>query len=227
MLRESKGNMYRWVSGTKNPLAGQCLHNCSYCSTNTLKRFPVIKKKYSGPIRIEEKVLKENLGSGYTWFIVGQNDLFAEGVPDNLIVRILDWCKRFPDNKYLFQSKNPGKFIDYMYQFPKDTILCTTIESNRYTKHMGFAPPPAERAYAMEFISDFTKYVTIEPIMDFDLKEMVMLIKQCNPDSVNIGFDSKWNHLPEPNEQETIELITELRKFTKVKLKSNSKRIIK
>jgi len=225
-LNVSKGNMYSWVSGTKNPLAGQCLHNCSYCSTNTLKRFPVIQKKYSGPIRLEEKILKENLGNGNTWFIVGQNDLFAEGVPDSYIIKILEWCKRF-DNNYLFQSKNPQRFIKYASFFPANTSLCTTIETNRRYKQMGNTPDPIERSHALTILSDFHTQITIEPIMDFDMDEMVGLIRDAKPNNVNIGADSKGNHLPEPPKEKILELIEELKKFTIIDQKRNLARLLK
>ena len=30
-LRNSKGNMYEWVTHTWNTVKGECYHNCSYC----------------------------------------------------------------------------------------------------------------------------------------------------------------------------------------------------
>jgi hypothetical protein len=57
-MKDQKGNMYPGIK-TKNPLAGKCLHGCSYCSTNSLMRYPVIAKKYSGEIRLERKMLTE------------------------------------------------------------------------------------------------------------------------------------------------------------------------
>ena len=217
--------MYKWVTGTINPLGGQCLHGCSYCSTNALKRSPIIQKKYSGPIRIEEKVLLENLGSGNTWFIVGQNDLFAEGVPDSYIIEILEWCGKY-DNNYLFQSKNPRRFIDYINLFPPKVSLCTTIETNRRYKQMGNTPDPIERSSAMAFITKFHKQITIEPIMNFDLDEMVRMIRCAKPDTVNIGADSKRNHLSEPSKEKILALIDELNKFTVIDQKRNLKRLL-
>ena len=46
-----KGNMYEWAKPW-NPLGGECPHQCAYCSTNSLKRYPVIKDKYSGDLRL-------------------------------------------------------------------------------------------------------------------------------------------------------------------------------
>ena len=71
------------------------------------------------------------------------------------------------------------------------------------------------------------KYVTIEPIMDFDLPEMVKLIKTCNPVQVNIGADSGHNNLPEPPKEKILQLIEELQKFTVIANKKNLERLIK
>ena len=217
--------MYPGVE-TWNPLAGACLHECSYCSTNALKRYPVIQCKYSGEIRLDYKALGKNLGKGKTIFVVAQNDLFAEGVPFDFIAQIFGQCYRY-DNTYLFQTKNPERFIDCFKLFPEKTILCTTIESNRRYRQMGNTPLPINRATAMRFLADFKKQVTIEPIMDFDTNELVDLIAMIQPDSVNIGADSKHNHLPEPSKEKLLELIEELGKFTVIDQKRNLNRLLK
>jgi hypothetical protein len=66
-----------------------------------------------------------------------------------------------------------------------------------------------------------------EPIMDFDLPELVFLVKMCNPTQVNIGADSGNNSLPEPDKEKVLELIAALSEFTTVKQKKNLKRILK
>jgi hypothetical protein len=221
-----KGNMYSFVK-TWNPLAGECPHACSYCSTKAWKRFPVLNCKYSGELRLDEKAMQKNLGKDNTWFVCGQNDLFASNVTDEIIMAILEKCSLFKDNTYFFQSKNPGMFIDYFECFPISTILCTTIETNRYYEIMGNAPKPAVRALAMkQLYPDFPTQITIEPIMDFDLFDLVALIKDAHPNSVNIGADSKGHNLPEPSKEKVIALIEELKKFTVIDKKTNLERLL-
>jgi DNA repair photolyase len=220
------GNMYQFLTHTWNPIGGKCPHKCSYCSTNKLMRYPEIEKKYSGEPFIVEKELLTNLGKGNFIFVCGQNDLFADDIPEEWINRILDYCKKF-DNQYLFQTKNPQRYIGLV--LPKNSVICTTIETNRYDSEiMGDSPSTFERASAMNYFrnSDIQKYVTIEPIMDFDLKEMVELIKKCNPTQVNLGGDSGGNNLPEPTKEKVLELISELEKFTKIHNKSNLNRFL-
>lgn len=221
--------MYEFVTHTWNPLAGECPHKCSYCSTNKLSdRYPVIKSKYSGEPRIDEKQMKTNLGKDNFIFICAQNDLFAEGVDENMVMDILGYCDKF-DNKYLFQTKNPYEL--YQYALPQNSVVCTTIETNRiYSKIMDNCPCPSDRADMMNEIAhemDVATYVTIEPIMDFDLDEMCYLIETCLPIQVNIGADSGNNNLPEPSKEKVLELISRLEKFTKVVQKKNLDRLLR
>jgi protein gp37 len=220
-----KGNMYPGVK-TWNPLGGRCMHACSYCSTETLRRFPVIQYKYSGEPRLFNDLFSLP-SKPQTIFVVAQNDLFANNVPTQYVRRIIDECRIWDRHMYLFQSKNPDRFRSFLYEFPKGSILCTTIETNRHYSQMGYAPNTFERAKAMSKITGFEKQVTIEPLFDFDLDEMVELIKLANPDKVNIGADSKHHNLPEPSREKVLNLIDELKTFTTIDRKTNLERLMK
>jgi protein gp37 len=228
-MKEKNGNMYNWVSGTWNPLAGKCPHDCAYCSTHKLMRYPVIQQKYSGPIRIDENAIMKSLGHGKTWFVCAQSDLFAKEVSTSYIHDILSIINWQPNNTYLFQTKNPEGIINYLQWIPKNSIICTTIETNRnYPEFMGNAPDTKYRANAMNQIFGFRKFVTIEPIMDFDLEEMVAMIKACEPEQVNIGANSYSKiKLPEPSKEKLLALISELQKFTLIANKSNLERLLR
>jgi DNA repair photolyase len=228
-MKNENGNMYEWVSGTKNPLAGECPHGCTYCSTHALKkRYAACQTKYSGPIRLEEKVLSVSPGKHKKLFIVGQNDLFAKEVPAEFISRILAWC-RTAENTYLFQTKNPARYFEFKNEFPVDTILCTTIETNRSYPQMGKTPHTLDRAMIMnELVHEgFKSYVTIEPIMDFDLYDLSYLIETALPTQVNIGADSKGHKLPEPSKKKLIVLIEDLKQFTVIDRKTNLERLLR
>lgn len=150
--------------------------------------------------------------------------MFAAEVSSEWIQRTIDHCMQF-NNQYLFQTKNPGRVTEF--KLPKNTVICTTIESNRfYPEIMNNCPSPKERAEIMSSMN-LDKYVTIEPILDFDLDGLVELIRSCNPVQVNIGADSGNHKLPEPSREKVIKLIEVLNGFTTVKLKKNLKRIVK
>jgi len=225
-LNKQTGNMYDFVTKTINPLCGECPHKCIYCYVEGMKkRFPAIMKKYSGNPRLDFKVLKQNLGKGKFYFIQSMGDLFAENVPDMAIAEVLYWTQQYPDNTYLFQSKNPARFLKF--RFHSNMILGTTIESNRDYEGMSKAPRINERVKAMiELKSRYRTMITVEPLMQFDLIEFVGLLKLCHPYQINIGADSQKSGLIEPNRGDVLRLITELEKFTIVKNKSNLNRIL-
>jgi len=178
------------------------------------------------PLHLDEKDLETDLGEGKFIFVGHTIDMFAEDVPDNWIKRVLEKCTSY-DNRYLFQSKNAHRFIDYVDWFPAKSLIGTTIETNRDIVKSN-APCVKKRAAALKIISEYhwPTMVTIEPIFDFDLEPLVELIKTAHPQWVNIGADSKGHKLPEPAKEKVNELIRELGKSTCVKLKTNLNRII-
>lgn len=220
-LNISKGNMYDFVTHTWNAIKGECFHDCSYCY---MKRWGKLK-----PVRLDEKELKTDLGSGNFIFVGSSCDMFAENIPEEWIRKVLAHCQKF-DNRYLFQTKNPDRFLDFIDAcvISDRSVLCATIESHMYYNAMRKAPHPSIRANAMKEISQvIDTYVTIEPIMDFYLPTFVSMIKKCNPTQVNIGADSGRNDLPEPSKEKVLQLITELEKFTTIHSKKNLKRLLK
>jgi DNA repair photolyase len=238
-MSKSNGNMYEWITHTANPLAGKCIHNCSYCYVEKIKNAkPVIKEKYTGMARLSENGLKDISGKGKFIFISDMADLFANNVPISVINKIIGKCKSKPGNKYLIQTKNTQRLFENRIMISKNPELfsiCTTFETNRtfsgsynFSKYLGNAPKPMDRieVFMRSELSIFDKFITIEPIMDFDLEIMVKQIKYVMPKQVNIGADSGNNHLPEPSKEKILNLIKELEKFTVVKQKSNLARLL-
>lgn len=223
-MKNKQGNMYEFAESV-NFLHGECSHKCTYCSTKSLMRFPVMQKCYTGKLRLNTKAFEKNLGKGKTIFVCGQNDLFAYNVKWEYIQDILNYIIKFPDNRYFFQTKNPSRMNNFIYDFPANSILCTTIENE--CNYLSKATTCIERAIMFEQIKEFEKHVTIEPIIDFSLKDFVELLKLTGASQFNIGADSKRHNLPEPSKEKVLQLISELEKIGKVHLKSNLNRIIK
>lgn len=215
MLRKQSGNMYPFVTHTWNPIKGRCAHDCVYCY---MKRFP------QNPIRLDEKEMKTDLGEGNFIFVGSSTDMFADDVPHEWICAIIDVCRKHPHNTYLFQSKNPKRMCAGDYP----VIFGTTIETNREDPFLSSAPSVYERAEWMQQFNyvEIDTMVTIEPVVVFDLEPMVRLIKQCQPQWVNIGADSKGHNLLEPPADKIRELIAELERFTEVKVKPNLERLL-
>ena len=232
------GNMYNWITDTANPLAGECYHECVYCYVDRLKKMrPAINKKYSGEIRLSENGFKKISGKEKFIFVCDMTDLFAEDVKIDHIISILTKCSQKPENRYLFQTKNPGRLFDnwqlksgegiqILDFIPENSVIATTIESNvSHVNYMGNTPHPNLRAEWLSMIDGFEKHITIEPIMRFDLEEFVQILKLAKPTQINIGADTGRNNLPEPTKKEIEGLIEEIRKFSTFKLKDNMKRL--
>jgi DNA repair photolyase len=214
-LNKSTGNMYDFVTHTWNTVKGKCPHNCSYC---------YVKRWGNQPeLHFDEKELKTDLGSGNFIFVGSGCDMWAQNIPELWILETLRHCGKFEYNKYLFQTKNPENIRRILvYQ----STVCVTIETNRwYADIMRNSPLIEQRIYHTQRLRH-SPMITIEPIIDFDLKEFVKMIKECVPFQVNIGADSGHNHLPEPSKDKILQLIEKLSKFTDVKQKSNLKRLL-
>jgi len=217
MLNKQKGNMYDFVTHTWNAIKGICPHDCSYCY---MKSFP------QKAMRLDEQEFKTDLGQDNFIFVGSSIDMFAVDVPDEWIGCVLAHCRKF-DNTYLFQSKYPVRFNRFLTDFPQHVILATTIETNRDLHMISNAPCAENRVdgIATPILAQYEKMITIEPIMDFDLDELVALIQEVKPNWVNIGADSKHHNLPEPSYEKVMRLKERLEIFTTVKLKSNLERL--
>ena len=213
MLNESKGNMYEFVTHTWNTVKGECYHDCSYCY---MKRWGKLN-----PVRFDEKELKTDLGTGNFIFVGSSCDMWAQDIPQEWILKTLEHCGKF-DNQYLFQTKNPAYIRRIL---PPGSSVCITLETNRhYPEIMRNSPTPIERVQQARFIRH-PLYLTIEPILDFDIEYFVGMIMECEPIQVNIGADSGHHKMPEPSKEKILELIEELQKFTTIHRKTNLSRI--
>lgn len=219
--------MYQgWITHTHTHLAGKCPHGCAYCAIQDMaRRYPVMKERYSGPLRLIDKEFDVKYGSGKTIFMENCNDLFAADVPQPFINKVIAHCLKWPDNTYVFQTKNPSRYLTMDALFPSESILGATIETNREIPDIGKAPSPLARAEAMAKLQT-RKFITIEPVIDFDVEIMLGWLFAINPEFVNIGADSKHHRLQEPPYEKVEELIKRLQNLgIEVREKSNLERL--
>jgi protein gp37 len=225
-LNKSRGNMYPWITHMHSHLRGQCPHGCSYCYVQAHER-RYHSGAFVGPLRLNDKELNVRYGEDRTIFVEHQNDLFSSGVSAWMVKAILLHCRRYPCNEYVLQTKNPWRIANFKEFLPPILIIGTTIETNRdYPKIMGTAPLPEERADAM-FRIKYPKFLTIEPVLDFDVDDMVALVATVGPKFVNIGADSKGHGLPEPPPEKLRALISRLtERGTEIRNKHNLGRLL-
>jgi len=175
------------------------------------------------PVRFDEKELKTDLGKGKFIFVGSSCDMWAQNIPEEWILDTLKHCGKY-DNDYLFQTKNPKNIRRIL---PTYSSVCVTLETNRiYPEIMVNSPSPMERVHQIQLIRH-PLYITIEPIIDFDLIPFVEMLKICEPKQVNIGADSGGHKLPEPSKDKLLELIDRIQKFTTIHSKKNLTRLLK
>jgi protein gp37 len=224
-LKKATGNMYPWITDLWNPVKGECPYHCSYCyMSRMMKRYG----KKQAPLHFDEKELRTNLGTGNFIFVCSGCDLFHPDVPDEWILKVINYTYTGPGNEYLWHTKNPSRVVklwDDGHFSTLGTYLCVTIESNWNYPEISRAPSSLNRIKELQRWTGYGKMITVEPILDFDTEEFIRMILSCRPDQVNIGADSGNTHLPEPSPEKIGVLIEALRPYTKVYLKDNLKRL--
>ena len=189
-LNKSTGNMYPFVNYTWNPIKGKCAHDCVYCY---MKKWGLQRD-----VHLVEKEMQTdlypNLETPYI-FVGSSTDMFASDIPDEWIRRILDYCKDYPRNKYLFQSKNHLRLKSYVPFMPKNHMAAVTIESDLFHDgNRNNAPSIMNRLIDLrEDRADFKRngfMISIEPVMKFSMMFADKII-ELKPSFVSIGADSR------------------------------------
>lgn len=214
---EPGGTMLQDVTHTWNPLRLRCLHKCIYCY---VKRIPGYTETHSF-----SAFTSDRLGKYKVIFVCSTSDLFGAWVPDRTISEVLHYCRRYPFNVYLFLTKNPDRYWNFLKQFPPYSILGVTIESDRILPGISKAPSVQNRFNAFKYIPP-PNMVCIEPIIDFDLQPFLKMLKLIAPTYVVIGAVTGGISLPEPEDWKISRLIEELSVFTELVAKDNLKRLL-
>ena len=124
-----------WADMSWNPVTG-CRHGCAYCyARRTATRFNagledpatlagglhVLPEKIKAtpyPYGFEPTLHRYRLGQPQntkepqTVFVCSMADLFGRWVPTSWIVEVLDACRKAPQHRYLFLTKNPARYLE-------------------------------------------------------------------------------------------------------------------
>jgi DNA repair photolyase len=227
-LKKPTGDMYSFVDWIWNPVRGRCFHDCAYCYVKRIARRFSLEQRPPHLVKFE---MGTNLGRGNKIFVCSGCDLFARDVPFEYICDVVDHTLSYPENAYIFQTKNPQRIVLSSFRLSASLHkICTTLETNRWVPLvMRNAPTPALRAQAMAVLANrgFKTMVTIEPIMDFDIDKLLLLVYMTRAEQVNIGAKSGGHTgFPEPAAEKVRYLITELNAFTRVEVKTNLGRLL-
>nr|WP_319775978.1 DUF5131 family protein [uncultured Sphaerochaeta sp.] len=130
-----------WCDSTWNPVTG-CLHGCNYCYAKKIaerfgkdlspagcgiaeRREPMYHETKNGkwaiapyPFGFRPTFHRYRLGepqkikNPQRIFVVSMGDLFGDWVPDHWITEVFDACKKAPQHKYMFLTKNPKRYAE-------------------------------------------------------------------------------------------------------------------
>jgi DNA repair photolyase len=213
---KSKGKMFNVVTETWNPVTG-CLYYCNYCwarqlATTKLKN----SHRYTQGFKpmLNEKEFRVKFNKGDLVFVSDMGDLFGEFIPSNWIQRVLEHVARFPKTQFLFLTKNPIRYNEFLNHIPDNAILGATIETNNdqifLADIISRAPLPSKRYTAMKDLKWDKKIISIEPLLDFDLETFSQWVKDILPFLAYIGYDNYHCKLKEPPLSKTLKLLDKI-----------------
>jgi len=237
-----------------------CTFNCIYCIPSFQRQAKRRKKYCELCYEYKPHFHPERLNrvpSAKTIFCNAFGDI--SHAPIDIVKQIMEVIEKHKKKTFYIQTKNPIVYCSWEREFdiPDNVVLGTTIESNREkweylpsVHHVPYcvidytdisrAPSTFHRYISMSrkrrripkpLFKHDRRFLTYEPILDFDLETMVKWAKEIVPEFVYIGYDNHgvkvkpWDsrdsyRLPEPPLSKTLKLIEELEKFTEVRLKT-------
>lgn len=175
-----------------------CDYLCIYCNARKtaltrLRDSPRYRDGFTP--HLVEKELSRRFNPGDFVFVGYMGDIsFA---PPHIIV---DLCYRMTEQPlvdFLFCSKSPLHYWYWHIVWPENLYLGATIETNR-DYHLTRAPAPLYRYFAMRALDHPKKFISIEPVCDFNLDTMLSWMAEIKPSIVEVGADNYHNDLPEP-----------------------------
>jgi len=174
--------------------------------------------------KLISKELEKRFNSEAIVFVTSMGDMWGDWVPDSWIKKVLETCRKNLDATFFFETKNPLRYFNFLDVIPPKSILSSTIETNRDYNSSG-APSVEKRYLAMSRLRWNNKHISIEPIVNFDLKIFIQWMKDIDPRIVSVGYDNYNCGLVEPSLSKTAKLIEELREFTEVECKTLREKI--
>jgi len=161
------------------------------------------------------KRLYEKFAENDFVFACDMGDLFCDDIPSWMIEAVNECADQLC--KFLFLTKNPDRYMVECGNIAegKRYHLGVTIESNRDYPAISKAPAQSERLKAMAQLDDYypenPRFVSVEPVLDFDLDPFLNSLVKINAWGYAIGYDNHNHCLPEPPMEKTRLLIEGLR----------------
>lgn len=145
---------------TWNIVAG-CLHGCDYCyARRIMKRFgKTLQERDFKPVFYSERLNDPlKLKKPSTIFVCSMGDLFGNWMPDALIEQILEVVRNHPQQIFLFLSKNPYHYRDFV--FPGNCWLGYTGTNGLSGQFQALQKRPGSK-------NKRNFYMSAEPLLDY------------------------------------------------------------
>ena len=192
-----------WADATWNPVTG-CYHDCPYCYARKIAKrfgsgiitghdhlydFDKPKKNKDGticpyPYGFDPTFHRYKLDEPQHWkkprniFVCSMADLFGDWVPDEWIIDVMEACRKAPQHRYLFLTKNGARYTE----LSKKGIL--PVNDNFW---YGTSVPTVDTPFWWS--DERHTFVSIEPILGpFDCKHG--LEKWENPEWMIVGAET-------------------------------------
>lgn len=210
-----------------------CNFDCSYC----VQRDQAKRQKhrcldcYNFVPHLHPERLHEKFHAGEVVFVAPAGDI-SFMLREAYQIDILNTIRKYPDTTFLLQTKDPRYYLKLLHlgPLPTNVLIGTTIETNRVIvgnrpySYYSKAPYPDERFKLMKAFS-LRKYITIEPILDFDPNILLKWVAEIKPEFVYVGYanplwKAKKLQLPEPSLEKTKTLTVMLGGITEVRVKT-------
>ena len=189
-----------------------CMYSCSYCNARqlALTRLKNVERYRDGFIpRFNPKELYRTFKPGDWVFVAYMGDISFAIRPE--VINILERIREYPETAFLFCTKNPMIYWYWSLHWPENLYLGATIETTE-DYELTKAPPPRDRFVAMKALDHPHKFISIEPVCDFDLELMIEWMEEISPDIIEVGADNYKTNLPEPSAAKLRELLKYLSK---------------
>ena len=127
-------------------------------------------------------------------------------LPDGMIRKVMARAHE-TWNTFIFSTKNPSRYFDFIDDFPANSLVSATVESD-IAHHFSKAEPPLTRLRWMKELNatlkegerpDVEVCLSIQPILPFS-KYFAASIEEVKPSQVSIGYELtrlKWFPTPE------------------------------